>query len=183
MTKSAVRAMDLIQEFSKKELHHNTKGFIVSGASKRGWTTWLTGANDKRVVAIAPMVIDMLNMSVNIPYQKVVWGDYSIEIEDYVKLGLAQEFGTNKENDLVKMNRPLFLPPNPYHAQDALHGNKRPLLAGGCSKKTTSMISRETIISVILPMQGTTRVIRKGHLQHSECVSWQYGKQKQISDL
>jgi len=34
--------MDIIQEFSKKELHHKTKGFVVSGASKRGWTTWLT---------------------------------------------------------------------------------------------------------------------------------------------
>ena len=106
MTKSAVRAMDLVQEFSKKELHKKIKGFVVSGASKRGWTTWLTGANDKRVVAIGPMVIDMLNMPVNIPYDKVVWGDYSVEIEDYVKLGLAQQFGSNQSNDLVKMIDP-----------------------------------------------------------------------------
>ena len=106
MTKSAVRAMDIVQEFSKKEVHKKIKGFIVSGASKRGWTTWLTGANDKRVVAIGPMVIDMLNMPVNIPYQKVVWGDYSIEIQDYVKLGLAQQFGTSKSNDLEKMIDP-----------------------------------------------------------------------------
>lgn len=108
MTKSAIRAMDIIQEFSKKELHHKVNGFVVSGASKRGWTTWLTGANDKRVVAIGPMVIDMLNMPVNIPYQKVVWGDYSIEIEDYVKLGLAQQFGNGegKSNDLVQMIDP-----------------------------------------------------------------------------
>ena len=106
MTKSAVRAMDLIQEFSKKQIHHKIKGFVVSGASKRGWTTWLTGANDKRVIAIGPMVIDMLNMPVNIPYHKVVWGDYSIEIEDYVKLGLAQQFGTSQENDLVMMIDP-----------------------------------------------------------------------------
>lgn len=106
MTKSAIRAMDIVQEFSKKELHQKIKGFVVSGASKRGWTTWLTGANDKRVVAIGPMVIDMLNMPVNIPYQKVVWGDYSIEIQDYVKLGLAQQFGTNQNNDLVKMIDP-----------------------------------------------------------------------------
>ncbi len=106
MTKSAIRAMDIVQAFSKKELNKKIKGFVVSGASKRGWTTWLTGANDKRVVAIGPMVIDMLNMPVNIPYQKVVWGDYSIEIEDYVKLGLAQQFGTSQENDLVKMIDP-----------------------------------------------------------------------------
>lgn len=106
MTKSAIRAMDIIQAFSKKELSKKVKGFVVSGASKRGWTTWLTGANDSRVIAIGPMVIDMLNMPVNIPYQKVVWGDYSIEIEDYVKLGLAQQFGTDQNNDLVKMIDP-----------------------------------------------------------------------------
>jgi len=107
MTKSAVRAMDVVQELSKNEFSKKVKGFVVSGASKRGWTTWLTGANDKRVVAIGPMVIDMLKMPVNIPYHKVVWGDYSIEIEDYVKLGLAQQFGDgDKSNDLVQMIDP-----------------------------------------------------------------------------
>jgi len=106
MTKSAVRAMDVVQKFSKRELRWKVKHFIVSGASKRGWTTWLTGANDKRVVAIGPMVIDVLNMPVNVDYQKVVWGDYSIEIEDYVKLGIAQQLGTPGGKDLVKMIDP-----------------------------------------------------------------------------
>jgi PhoPQ-activated pathogenicity-related protein len=52
------------------------------------------------------MVIDVLNMPVNVDYQKKVWGDYSIEIEDYVKLGIAQQFGTPGGNDLVKMIDP-----------------------------------------------------------------------------
>ncbi|MEI8112804.1 MAG: PhoPQ-activated protein PqaA family protein [Bacteroidia bacterium] len=106
MTKSAVRAMDVVQEFSKKDLKKKVNHFIVSGASKRGWTTWLTGANDKRVIAIGPMVIDVLNMPVNIDYQVKVWGDYSIEIQDYVKLGIAQQFGTPGGSDLVKMVDP-----------------------------------------------------------------------------
>lgn len=106
MTKSAVRAMDIVQKFSKKEIKKKVTGFVVSGASKRGWTSWLTGANDKRVVAIGPMVIDVLNMPVNIDYQRKVWGDYSIEIEDYVKLGIAQQLGTPGGNDLTKMIDP-----------------------------------------------------------------------------
>jgi len=106
MTKSAIRAMDAVQQFAKKEIKRKVNHFIVSGASKRGWTTWLTGANDKRVKAIGPMVIDVLNMPVNIDYQKVVWGDYSIEIEDYVKLGIAQQLGTPGGNDLTKMIDP-----------------------------------------------------------------------------
>jgi PhoPQ-activated pathogenicity-related protein len=106
MTKSAMRAMDVVQEFSKKEVNIKVNHFIVSGASKRGWTTWLTGANDPRVKAIGPMVIDVLNMPVNIDYQRVVWGDYSIEIQDYVKLGIAQQLGTPGGDDLVKMIDP-----------------------------------------------------------------------------
>jgi len=106
MTKSAIRAMDAVQQFAKKEIKRKVNHFVVSGASKRGWTTWLTGANDKRVKAIGPMVIDVLNMPVNIDYQKVVWGDYSIEIEDYVKLGIAQQLGTPGGNDLTKMIDP-----------------------------------------------------------------------------
>jgi PhoPQ-activated pathogenicity-related protein len=106
MTKSAIRGMDVVQQFSKKEIRWKVKHFIVSGASKRGWTTWLTGANDKRVIAIGPMVIDVLNMPVNVDYQKVVWGDYSIEIEDYVNLGIAQQVGTSSGNELVRMIDP-----------------------------------------------------------------------------
>lgn len=106
MTKSAVRAMDVVQKFAKKEVKRKVNHFIVSGASKRGWTTWLTGANDSRVKAIGPMVIDVLNMAVNVDYQKVVWGDYSIEIADYVNLGIAQQLGTEGGSELVKMIDP-----------------------------------------------------------------------------
>ena len=106
MTKSAIRAMDAVQQFGKKELKTKIEHFVVSGASKRGWTTWLTGANDKRVKAIGPMVIDVLNMPINVDYQKKVWGDYSIEIEDYVKLGIAQQFGTAGGSELVQMVDP-----------------------------------------------------------------------------
>jgi len=52
------------------------------------------------------MVIDILNMPVNVDYQKQTWGDYSIEIEDYVKLGIAQQLGTSGGNDLTKMIDP-----------------------------------------------------------------------------
>ncbi|MBC9909700.1 PhoPQ-activated pathogenicity-related family protein [Chitinophaga varians] len=90
MVKSAVRAMDAVQSFSKERLSQNVQRFVVSGASKRGWTTWLTGANDNRVAAIAPMVIDVLNMPVSLDYQIKTWKEYSIQIEDYVKLGIPQ---------------------------------------------------------------------------------------------
>ncbi|HEX6226112.1 MAG TPA: PhoPQ-activated protein PqaA family protein [Chryseolinea sp.] len=106
MVKSAVRAMDAVQEFSKKTLNHDIARFVVSGASKRGWTTWLTGASDSRVVAIAPMVIDILNMPVNLDYQVKMWNDYSVQIEDYVKLGIPQTATSEKGKAITTMVDP-----------------------------------------------------------------------------
>ncbi len=106
MVKSAVRAMDAVQEFSGEKLHHTIEHFVVSGASKRGWTTWLTGATDQRVIAIAPMVIDVLNMPVNLDYQITAWGDYSDQIEDYVKLGIPQQVHTAQGNAITTMVDP-----------------------------------------------------------------------------
>jgi PhoPQ-activated pathogenicity-related protein len=106
MVKSAVRAMDAVQEFSKQTLQHDIKRFVVSGASKRGWTTWLTGASDTRVAAIAPMVIDILNMPVNLDYQVKMWKDYSVQIEDYVKLEIPQTARTEKGAAITTMVDP-----------------------------------------------------------------------------
>lgn len=106
MVKGAKRAMDAVQEFTKQKLNHTITRFVVSGASKRGWTTWLTGANDSRVSAIAPMVIDMLNMPVSMNYQVKVWNDYSIQIEDYVKLGIVQDMGSGNGAEITTMIDP-----------------------------------------------------------------------------
>ncbi len=106
MVKSAVRAMDAVQEFAGQRLGHPVKRFVVSGASKRGWTTWLTGANDPRVQAICPMVIDVLNMPVSLAYQIKAFGNYSIQIEDYVKLGIVQGIRSESGKALVTMIDP-----------------------------------------------------------------------------
>ncbi len=106
MVKSAVRAMDAIQAFSKEKSDRKIDYFVVSGGSKRGWTTWLTGAMDNRVSAIAPMVIDVLNMPVNLDYQLKVWDDYSVQIEDYVKLGIPQDVHTENGDAITKMVDP-----------------------------------------------------------------------------
>lgn len=111
MVKSAVKAMDAIEEFGDKALGKNIDKFVVSGASKRGWTTWLTGANDSRVIGIAPMVIDILNMPKSLDYQIETWGDYSVQIQDYVKLGIPQSTNTPGGQEITTMIDPYsYLP-------------------------------------------------------------------------
>lgn len=91
MVKSAVRGMDAVQEFVAQKTKYSVSNFVIAGASKRGWTTWLSSAiDDKRVKAIGPMVIDMLNMPKTLSYQFETYGEYSDQIEDYVKIGIPQ---------------------------------------------------------------------------------------------
>jgi PhoPQ-activated pathogenicity-related protein len=106
MVKSATSAMTAVQEVVQQKRNLKINRFVVSGASKRGWTTWLAGAMDKRVAAIAPMVIDMLNMPVSMNYQIKVWKDYSVQIQDYVKLGLLKDVSSGTSNALTTMIDP-----------------------------------------------------------------------------
>lgn len=90
MVKSAVRGMDATQEYCKKQWDLDIESFTVTGGSKRGWTTWLTGAVDPRATAIAPIVIDTLNMAPQMKHQLFSWGKYSEQIHDYTERGIQQ---------------------------------------------------------------------------------------------
>lgn len=108
MTKAAVRTMDAATDFLAKLPTGGVtvKNFIVTGASKRGWTTWTTAAVDARVIAIAPMVIDVLNMQASLEHQWRAYGFYSPALEDYVDLGVMTWFGTAQMASLLEIVDP-----------------------------------------------------------------------------
>ena len=106
MVKSVVKAMDVLQEFSKGEWGEPINGFIVSGASKRGWTTWLTAAIDPRVRAIAPVVIDTLNIRAQMPRQLKAFGAYSTRLTPYTSRGLVPIPETPEGQRLLSMVDP-----------------------------------------------------------------------------
>ncbi|HTE20231.1 MAG TPA: PhoPQ-activated protein PqaA family protein [Armatimonadota bacterium] len=108
MVKSVTRTMDAVQALSRKEWAAPVEDFMVTGASKRGWTTWLTAASDGRVRAIAPMVFDNLNFARQMPRQLELWGKYSEQIDDYSRRGLQQQMETPAGKKLVSMVDPWF---------------------------------------------------------------------------
>jgi PhoPQ-activated pathogenicity-related protein len=105
MTKAAVRAMDAITAIAK------TKGavvdhFVVSGASKRGWTTWTTAAADKRVVAIIPLVIDALNFEPSLVHHFSAYGFWAPSIVDYTDMGIPDWLGSERMKKLMEIEDP-----------------------------------------------------------------------------
>ncbi len=108
MTKSAVRAMDAVTGFMASEAGGKVKvdRFVVTGASKRGWTTWTTGAADRRVVAIMPAVIDLLNIVPSFQHHYRVYGAYSSEVDDYAQAGIMKWSNTVEYRNLMKIEEP-----------------------------------------------------------------------------
>ena len=108
MTKSAVHAMDTVTAFSGSEEGGRVKvtKFVVAGGSKRGWTTWATAAVDKRVVAIVPLVIDLLNIQPSFLHHWRVYGFWAPAIDDYVAMNIPDWTGHPRYAALMKIEEP-----------------------------------------------------------------------------
>lgn len=111
MVRSAVRAMDTVQKFVKEDKpgrRYEINKFIVTGASKRGWTTWLTSAVDSRIYSAMPIVIDVLNMPYQIEHHYYSYGKkFSPALIDYVSFGIFDRLGTPEGDSLWKIVDPI----------------------------------------------------------------------------
>ena len=108
MTKAAVRAFDTMQTFCGSAAGGNVKldGYVVMGGSKRGWTAWTTAITDKRVVAVIPIVIDLLNVVPSFKHHRAVYGYYAPAVGDYEAMGLMDKEDTPAYRALMKIEEP-----------------------------------------------------------------------------
>ena len=146
MTKAAVRAMDTITSFmaTPKAGALQVDRFVVSGGSKRGWTTWTTAAVDKRVVAIVPASIDLLNLEKSFEHHYRVYGFFAPPSRTMCEEGVMDQTGTPEYRKLLEIEEPysyrdrltmpkfmiqaagdqFFLPDSSRFYFDDLHGEK-----------------------------------------------------------
>jgi PhoPQ-activated pathogenicity-related protein len=115
MTKAAVRAMDAVTDFLAKLPGGGVavKNFVVGGASKRGWTTWSVAEVDPRVIAVAPIVIDVLNLPSVFESHWRAYGFWTSAVQDYVAMGIMNWFGTPQMAALQEIE-------DPYQYRDRL---------------------------------------------------------------
>ncbi|WP_196221554.1 PhoPQ-activated protein PqaA family protein [Sansalvadorimonas verongulae] len=87
MVKAVVRAMDAVQQLLASRNLTGAERFVITGASKRGWAAWLTAAVDKRVQAIVPIVIDVLNVQDSLDHSFDVNGGWILPLHSYLAQG------------------------------------------------------------------------------------------------
>jgi PhoPQ-activated pathogenicity-related protein len=81
--------MDTLTAFRESQGAATVSDFMISGASKRGWTTWLTAAVDKRVMAFIPIVMDDCNFVKNVHHHFEAYGGWSFALQDYYELNFT----------------------------------------------------------------------------------------------
>ncbi|MGH9719906.1 MAG: PhoPQ-activated pathogenicity-related family protein, partial [Bryobacteraceae bacterium] len=108
MTKSAVRALDTITAFCGDAARGSVRvdRFIVAGGSKRGWTAWTTAVVDPRVVAVVPLVIDMLNVEKSFDHHYRAYGFYAPAVKDYENMRIMEWQGRPEYRALMKIEEP-----------------------------------------------------------------------------
>ena len=99
MVKSVLAAMSAATELSDGRWTR----FVLTGASKRGWSTWLTAATgDHRIIGAAPRMYDNLRSAAQMTKQVRDWDGYSPMIEDYTAVGLQEMIADGPAAELAQ---------------------------------------------------------------------------------
>jgi len=108
MVKSVVRALDAITEITASEELESPqiKEFVVTGGSKRGWTSWLSAVADERIIAIVPAVFDALNSARSMEHHFKAYGYWSHAIADYFAEGLLGTIDASQADKFFQIADP-----------------------------------------------------------------------------
>jgi PhoPQ-activated pathogenicity-related protein len=114
MVKAGFQVMRAVQEFAVKEgIIPKPPGWVVAGASKRGWTTFLSGAVQcptcpAKIVGIVPMVPIIPDMWSEVHRQWQSYGGFTFAFEDYKKAHIINYIDKPEMKALFEISDPIY---------------------------------------------------------------------------
>lgn len=108
MVEATRRGMDVVTDVVARDWGLPVEQFLVTGGSKRGWTAWLTAAADRRVAALAPIVIDLVNLRRQLAHQAGTWGGPPPEMRPYTALDLPRRLTSAEGAALLELIDPWY---------------------------------------------------------------------------
>jgi PhoPQ-activated pathogenicity-related protein len=99
MGKAAIKTMDATTEFVAQKFGRTLKRWVTAGASKRGATTWFTGAAaDPRIIGIIPVVFDVLSFRAGVQHMWQTLGNWTFAFTDYRDMNVTLYLNDGSDN-------------------------------------------------------------------------------------
>ncbi len=158
--------------------------FIVTGLSKRGWTSWLTAIADSRVEAIVPFVIDLLDTRAALEHMYQSYGgNWPIAFTPYYQEEIDKKLNTPGFAKLMQIMDPLqylaseyqprlsiakyiinasgddfYVPDNTDFYYDKLPGDKTLRVAPNSSHSGIKAFSEQSLITFVNRLRQATPI-------------------------
>ncbi|NHB56611.1 PhoPQ-regulated protein [Acinetobacter sp. 194] len=82
--------------------------YVATGASKRGWVSWLAAIDNDKIKAVVPFVFDLLNTQKGLEHMYLSYGkNWPIAFYPYYVYATDQNIQTTNFTDLMKIEDPL----------------------------------------------------------------------------
>lgn len=108
MTKAAVRAMDTTEAFLLSQKGQVVSKWIITGPSKRGWTSYTTAAvAPTRVIGFIPMVLDAADFNAVAHHQYMSYAGWSFALQDYLDCNITMYFNAPNWPRLLDIVAPI----------------------------------------------------------------------------
>lgn len=112
MAKAAMAAMRAVTEWTAEKGLAKLEGFIVAGASKRGWTTWAVGMvtcdSCPKILAIAPLVPIVPSLHLEMHRMWQAYNGWTFAFSDYMQQNCTRYLDTPEFAQMLSIVDPSF---------------------------------------------------------------------------
>ncbi|CDG21570.1 PqaA protein [Xenorhabdus poinarii G6] len=176
--------------------------FIVTGVSKRGWTTWLTAISDPDVEAIVPFAIDLLNIDLALEHMyRSYGGNWPVAFYPYYQQGIDKLVKTSGFSKLLEIEDPLkymnsiyqsrlaipkyivnasgdnfYVPDNTRFYYDKLPGDKSLRVAPNTDHYGISKFTEQSLVSFVNRYQSKKALPQIDGLVHNKTLSVRFSE-------